>query len=163
MAVPNITWYIAPDGSCKVFMHEGLIIRSFDAANVAAAERAISAVCIDAFRMPQPDAMTFAESAVADQVKAAALPQTLSDHIALLQEQLTESQAEAAELRRAATDTHKTPEQTEGASPVASNGTGAAAASAALQTGVASALASPVLTGAVVSPAKFTSSEIGHG
>jgi hypothetical protein len=162
MAVPNITWYIAPDGSCKVFMHEGLTIRSFDSPNVATAERTIASVCIDAFGMDQPDALTFAESAVADQVKAAALPQTLSDHIALLQEQLTESQAEAAELRRTAADTHKTPEQTEGAAPVASSGTGAAAASAAVPASGPEPTGQGI-AGEMMSPPKFTSSEIGHG
>jgi hypothetical protein len=92
MAVPNVTWYVDEAGACKVFMHHGDAIRSFWSASVAVAERTIASVAIDAFGMSQPDAEVFAQSAVAEQMKAAALPQTLSDHMELLQEQLSESQ-----------------------------------------------------------------------
>ena len=98
MADPIVTWYVDESGACKVFMHEGDTVRIFSSPNVAAAEKTISAVCIDAFGMSQPDARAFAESEVGDYTKTAALPQTLADHMALLEEQLTDSQDHATTM-----------------------------------------------------------------
>ena len=127
--VPNVTWYVDEAGACKVFMHEGQTIRSFDSPTVADAEKTIASVAIDAFKMSQDDARAFATSAVAEQTKTAALPQNLSDHMALLEEQLTDTQQElaAANSKLASSEPHNPPAQaTDGAAPVI--GTGAAAA-----------------------------------
>ena len=81
---PTVSWYVAPDGSCRVFMHEGDIIRSFPAASVAAAQNVIVSVALAEFGMVQPEAGKLAQAAVADQMKVGTLPETTSDHMKLL-------------------------------------------------------------------------------
>jgi hypothetical protein len=95
---PNVTWYTAADGSCRVFMHAGDTVRIFTAPTVAAAEQSIVSVCVDAFGMDQETAKAFASEQVDAQQQIATAPDTMSDHVALLQEQLTEAQAKIEEL-----------------------------------------------------------------
>lgn len=96
MADPIVTWYVDESGACKVFMHRGDTLRVFPSPNIVTAERTIEAVSIDAFGMSQDEARAFASAAVADQVKVSTPPADLSEHMALLQDELTDTQAELA-------------------------------------------------------------------
>jgi hypothetical protein len=130
MADPIVTWYVDDAGACKIFMHQGDTLRVFASPTVAAAEATIASVAIDAFKMSQDEARAFAAGAVADQVKVVTPPADLSAHMELLQDELTDSQAElaAANAKLASYEPHNPPEEeTDGAAPVPVPVTGAAA------------------------------------
>lgn len=101
MTTPNVVWYVAPDGTCMVFMHAGDIVRTASAPNVDQAQRTIVSVAIDAFGMDQASASQLAEKSNADRLSAIDIPKILSDHVTLLQEQMADHDRQLTEATAA--------------------------------------------------------------
>ena len=89
--VPDITFHVKDSGIGRAFVHLGDKVRTVTEAVVGRLPDQIRSVLVAEFGLADEDARQVASDALSAQASSAALP----DHVALLQEQLAECQAEA--------------------------------------------------------------------